>query len=47
MLPHWEVKSSGRVKSSAVGMLGIVMDEGRWDTAPFFGPHSGKNRSDS
>lgn len=40
-------KVKGRVKSSAVGMLGIVMDEGRWDTAPSSGPHSGKNRSDS
>lgn len=33
LLAHWEVKSSGRVMCSVVGILGIIMDKGRWDTA--------------
>lgn len=44
LLAHWEVKSSGRVMCSVVGILGIIMDKGRWDTASSFGPRSHKNQ---
>lgn len=40
LLPHWEVKSSGRVMCNAVGTPGMIIGKGRWDTASSFGPQS-------